>query len=292
MYLSKLSKKELLIKCAEVGIIRCKSKNKTELVNLINNKENKHEDLKILTFKPNNKNQVISLFKNNEDISNKIILVGNDKRIETCKKIGGDKKRKGHKREEDFRKQYNKNDINKPIEYGAKADNTIDPQNPICKILKEKIGVFGFNVSNKSGNNIQFTLGKIPELENVNIPDLRKEFIKNLFSKYLKKSSSDKPADILVYKDIESRKWVFFNIDDIIEYISEKCTWRKLDTGRIKGDFNDKSNKGISQYITYEYRKKHKSYFLGLNGNTGIKFIKLLMDTNIGIRHYLDEFNY
>ena len=97
MYLSKLSKKELLIKCAEVGIIRCKSKNKTELVNLINNKENKHEDLKILTFKPNNKNQVISLFKNNEDISNKIILVGNDKRIETCKKIGGDKKRKGHK---------------------------------------------------------------------------------------------------------------------------------------------------------------------------------------------------
>lgn len=28
-----------------------------------------------------------------------------------------------------------------------------------------------------------------------------------------------------------------------------------------------------SQYITYEYRDTHKSYFLGFNGNKGSKFI-------------------
>jgi DNA (cytosine-5)-methyltransferase 1 len=38
MNLNKLSKKELLVKCEELGIIKCKSKNKSELIVLINNK--------------------------------------------------------------------------------------------------------------------------------------------------------------------------------------------------------------------------------------------------------------
>lgn len=67
--------------------------------------------------------------------------------------------------------------------------------------------------------------------------------------------------------------------------------WRKLLSGRIKGDFNDNSKKGKRQYITYEYRTRHKSYFLGLNGGKGIEFIKLLI-SNKGIRHYIDDFNY
>lgn len=45
--LLKLSKVSLLEKCTELGIIKCKSKNKTELINLINNKimdnKNKHK---------------------------------------------------------------------------------------------------------------------------------------------------------------------------------------------------------------------------------------------------------
>jgi hypothetical protein len=110
-----------------------------------------------------------------------------------------------------------------------------------------------------------------------------------LFNKYLKKNSSDKPADILVYKDIENKRWIFFNMDDIINYIAEKCIWRKLDSGRIKGDFADKTKKGMTQYITYEYRDTHKSYFLGLNGGKGVNFIKLLMDEQIGIRYYCDN---
>ena len=39
MDLTKLSKLELLTKCEELGITRCKSKNKSELITLINEKE-------------------------------------------------------------------------------------------------------------------------------------------------------------------------------------------------------------------------------------------------------------
>ena len=46
MDLTKLSKSELLLKCQEIGIIKCKSKNKTELINLINeNKSSQNKNL-------------------------------------------------------------------------------------------------------------------------------------------------------------------------------------------------------------------------------------------------------
>jgi hypothetical protein len=41
MDLTKLSKTELLVKCEEIGIKKCKSKNKEELINLINSKISK-----------------------------------------------------------------------------------------------------------------------------------------------------------------------------------------------------------------------------------------------------------
>jgi hypothetical protein len=40
MDLTKLSKTELLAKCEELGITKCKSKNKGELIDLINKKQN------------------------------------------------------------------------------------------------------------------------------------------------------------------------------------------------------------------------------------------------------------
>ncbi len=40
MDLSKLSKKELLIECDKLGITKCKSKGKDELIKLINSKNN------------------------------------------------------------------------------------------------------------------------------------------------------------------------------------------------------------------------------------------------------------
>jgi hypothetical protein len=210
----------------------------------------------------------------------------NDKRKIACKKIGGEKKRIGHEIEREFTRQYNINDINNPIEYGAKADTSIDINHPICEKLIQTLNINGFNVSNKSGNNIQFTLGQIIELKDIEIELLTKDTIINIFNKYLKKINSDKPVDLLVYKDTNNNRWIFFNIDDIINFIANECIWRKLSTGRIKGDFNDNSRKGISQYITYEYRNTHNSYFLGLNGNKGKRFIELLM--NNGINYYCD----
>ena len=46
MDLMKLTKHELLVKCEELGITRCKSKTKVELVNLINNGANVKDETK------------------------------------------------------------------------------------------------------------------------------------------------------------------------------------------------------------------------------------------------------
>jgi hypothetical protein len=221
-----------------------------------------------------------------------IVLTGNEKRKASCKKVGGEKKKIGHDREKEFTKQYNIADLDTPIEYGAKSDTSIDVNHPFYEVLEEKLNVSGANVSNKSGQNIQFTLGQIPELKDIEIHDLTPEKVREIFNKYLKKCNSDKPADLLLYKDVENQRWIFFKMDDIIEYIATNCVWRKLGTGRIKGDFKDNTKKGASQYITYEYRDTHKSYFLGLNGGKGKKFIDLLMSENYGIKYCCDSFNY
>jgi len=217
---------------------------------------------------------------------------GNEKRKESCKNVGAEKKNKGHKREKDFLKKYNPTELDSPIEYGATSDTHICQTHSICNELYEKINPSNLNVSNKSGNNIQLTLGNIPELKDIDINKLNedKEYVRNIFNKYLKKNDSPKPAGILVYKDTENKKWVFFNTDDIINIIVMKCIWRSLSSGRIKGDFEDDSKKGKSQYITYEYRDTHKSYFLGFNGNKGSKFINFLKNQKFGIKYYEDDY--
>jgi hypothetical protein len=58
-------------------------------------------------------------------------LTGNAKRIASCKLVGGEKKRKGHKREQEFHKQFNPQAVDAPIEYGATSDTTIHPDHPI-----------------------------------------------------------------------------------------------------------------------------------------------------------------
>jgi len=221
-------------------------------------------------------------------------LTGNEKRIQSCKNVGGMKKRKGHKREDYFKNQYNPTSLNEPTEYKATSDTWIPHGLEITNILCERFGMAAdkdIYISNKSGENIQFTLGQIPELSGED----NLEWIQNadnsraLFNKYLKKIESVRPADILVYKDNSAQKWLFFKMDDIVEFIVANATWRKLESGRIKGDFVNDSKKGTAQYLTYEYRTNHKSYFLGLNGGKGIEFIRLLKKN---IAFYEDAFNY
>ena len=65
MDLTKLSKSELLLKCQEIGIIKCKSKNKTELINLIN--ENKSSQNKNLVKENNEEKDNYEEKENNEE---------------------------------------------------------------------------------------------------------------------------------------------------------------------------------------------------------------------------------
>jgi hypothetical protein len=215
-------------------------------------------------------------------------LIGNDKRKVSCQKVGHTKKVTGHQRETDFKTKYNPNSLSHKISYGPTSDAMIQSDHPICHRLKQILGVTNFNCSNKSGNNIQLTLGRIPELDvedNLSVLSDRTQ-CHLIFQKYLKKIHSQTPADLLVYHDVSRQKWIFFNIDDVVDYIVNHVIWRKLASGRIKGDFIDQYARQ-TQYITYEYRETHKSHFLGMNGNKGIAFIDLLV---YKIKYVEDDF--
>ena len=99
-------------------------------------------------------------------------IAGNKKRIESCKRVGADKKIIGHKREKDFLAKYNITELNEPTEYGATSDTSICQSHSICDKLKETIKNTNLNVSNKSGKNIQLVLGNIPELKDIDIVTL------------------------------------------------------------------------------------------------------------------------
>lgn len=210
------------------------------------------------------------------------MLTGNEKRKESCRLVGGEKKRVGHRRENDFKQQYNPASTEEPTEYAATSDTWIREDASIAEKLRHRFSLPMRNlyVSNKSGNNLQFTLGSIPELDTPdNLAWLQdKTHCAELFNKYLKKDGTARPADLLVYKDTKQSKWIFFKMDDVVSFIVENAMWRKLETGRIKGDFLNSSKKGHAQYLTYEFRSTHKSHFLGLNGGKGVQFIELLKE--------------
>lgn len=197
--------------------------------------------------------------------------LGNDKRKASCKAIGSEKKKAGHKREELFGERFCDD---KPITYKAESDKIITNQELLRKLSYEIGPLKDGATSIKGGNNIQFTLGRIPELTDPSVDKLSEISKRKIWEKYLGKYHSESPASILCYKS--DNIWIFFNMNDVIEFIVTNVKWRLLNTGRIKGDFKDSSKKGLSQYLTYEYRRTHDSHFLGANGNRGRPFINLL----------------
>jgi DNA (cytosine-5)-methyltransferase 1 len=94
MDLTKLSKNELLVKCEELGITKCKSKNKTELIKLINGKSKKTQIEFIIEDNDEDcLQETNNIIENiNNEITNKII---DDKQyikysfIEVCAGGGG-----------------------------------------------------------------------------------------------------------------------------------------------------------------------------------------------------------
>jgi hypothetical protein len=224
------------------------------------------------------------------------VLFGNAKRKQSCKQIGGEKKKRGHLYEDYFKGQYFPESLSNKTEYGATSDASICSYTPFGQYLAIMLdmpmypNVAFYHSSIKSGTCHQYVLGNIPELlveDNLAVLN-DKTSCAQLFNKYLKKSSSEKPCDLLTFYDVDSKKWVFFNMDNVVDFIVQNATWRKLPTGRLKGDFNDTSRKGFSQYITYEYRESHGSHFLGLNGGKGEKFIRLLQKNIAFVEDDLD----
>lgn len=197
-------------------------------------------------------------------------LTGNDKRKASCKAVGSEKKKSGHKREDVFGSRFCDPT---PTTYKAEADKVIT--NPeLLETLTKAFGTLKSGaVSIKGGSSLQFTLGRIPEVSDA---DNKLDAIKNraVWEKYLGKSMSKTPAELLCYKTPSG--WIFFKMDSVIDFIVTKCMWRLLPTGRIKGDFADDSRKGFGQYLTYEYRDTHNSHLLGASGNKGKPFIALL----------------
>jgi hypothetical protein len=196
-------------------------------------------------------------------------LTGNEKRKASCKAVGGEKKRTGHKREDIFGERFCDPTA---TTYKAEADKTITNKD-LLAALDAGIGPIKTGATSlKSGNSLQFTLGNIPEITNSD-DKLAAMSTRALWERYLAKSHSGNPASVLCYK--HENGWTLFNMDDVLDFIATQATWRLLVTGRIKGDFKDRSSKGYSQYLTYEYRPK-KGYFLGANGKKGKPFIALL----------------
>jgi hypothetical protein len=217
--------------------------------------------------------------------------MSNQKRIDSCRDIGEKVRRIGHAREVQFKTQFNSiTELNRPS-YRAEADASFDSGHPIHKILLEKLDISGTSCSIKSGQNLQFVLGNLDQVEisqgYVERLNSDVELSRSLLDRYLRKSGSDLPAEVLVYyyDDI----WVFFSIEDVVTYISDRCSWRLTSTARsIKGDFRDASRRGVRQYLTIEVRKG-KGTFFGANGNRGRLFIDLLMHPEFGIRHHIEE---
>ena len=208
------------------------------------------------------------------------------------------KKKQGHKREREFNKIYGDPDalINHS---GASADCEISEGHEILETLQETIGTNSREVSLKGGNTIQIHLGNLPELTDKNSYTTFKAIIKNrkatcvkhgipfsqqeeslrqkdFWDKYLKK------GDILAYSydDTGDGPHIFFNMDDVNDFIIKECEWRLLPTGRLKGNIQGK------QYLTYEHRSdKPGQFVLGAHGGKkGKEFIDLLQKN---LRHVI-----
>jgi len=196
-------------------------------------------------------------------------------------------KLKGHQREKEFNNKYGSSDDE--LNYsGASADCEIRQGHKILETLQKVIGTNSREVSLKGGNTMQIHLGNLPELTDKNNYTVSKKIVKNkkatcvdhgipfsqqvknlqqkaFWNKYLKK------GDILAYS-YDNGSHIFFNMDDVNDFIIKECEWRHLETGRLKGDIQGK------QYLTYEYRAKKDSFVLGAHGGKkGKEFIDLLV---------------
>lgn len=198
------------------------------------------------------------------------------------------KKELGHAEERTFNAFFgdkNKRDTNFS---GSSADNEIS-NSKFQKIINDKLGILdSFKVSLKSGDTWQFHLGRIDELSplskikieknsnnetrvvhSLSFDEQKNQLINyDFWKKYLGK------GDLLCYND-KKKKYTFFRMDSVINFICNKINWRLLDTGRIKGDALLMNKK--RSVLTFEFRNKKNQFALGaMGGKSGLLLFEIL----------------
>lgn len=142
----------------------------------------------------------------------------------------------GHQHEDDFGRVWC--DETSTM-YGPTSDKVITHKG-LIQVLQTKLGIIPHGVSIKSGSNLQFTLGNIPEITDAQ-DKLYAISQRSVWETYLAKCRSACPANTLVYRG--DKLWTFFAMKDIVEFIVSSCRWRMLPSGRIKGNFKNASKK-------------------------------------------------
>ncbi len=199
------------------------------------------------------------------------------------------KKELGHAEERTFNAFFgdkNKRDTNFS---GSTADNEIS-NSKFQKIISDRLGILdSYKVSLKSGDTWQFHLGRIDELSPLS--EIKIELTSNsetriVHSKTFKQQQIQLTSydfwkkylgkgDLLCYND-KKKKYTFFRMDSVINFICKKINWRILDTGRIKGDALIMNKK--RSVLTFEFRNKKNQFALGaMGGRNGLLLFKILI---------------
>ncbi len=198
------------------------------------------------------------------------------------------KKELGHAEERTFNAFFgdkNRRDTNFS---GSSADNEISNYY-FQKKIKDELGVFdSCKVSLKSGDTWQFHLGRIDELSP--LTEIKIEQTSNNETKIIHSISFEQQqiqlssydfwkkylgkGDLLCYND-KKKKYTFFRMDSVINFICKNINWRILDTGRIKGDALVLNKK--RSVLTFEYRNKKNQFALGaMGGKSGLLLFQIL----------------
>jgi hypothetical protein len=198
------------------------------------------------------------------------------------------KKELGHAEERTFNAFFGDKDKRFTNFSGASPDNEISNSN-FQKKITDTLGLLNsFKVSLKSGDTWQFHLGRIDELSPLSKIKIEKT-IKNetrvvhaiSFKRQQKILSSTNfwenylgKGDLLCYND-KKKKYTFFRMDYVINFICKNVNWRLLNTGRIKGDIMFKNKERA--VLTFEYRSSKNQFALGaMSGKNGLLLFEIL----------------
>lgn len=191
------------------------------------------------------------------------------------------KKELGHAEERTFNAFFGNKNTRGTNFSEASADNYISNKG----FQKELLAVFpnleDFSVSLKSGKTWQFHLGRIDELspmKHLEIAKTDKNETKAIHKisfdeqkKVLKSTSFwekylGKKSELLCYND-KQKKYTFFLMSDVVNFIIKNTTWDLLNTGRLKGKILKNGKK--RSILTFEYRNKKGQFAIGAMGGQG-----------------------